>query len=136
MKRNTVVKSNTALYCSIAAAVIVVFLHVLWTHTAYQWVLNELFIWGFLGLVVINILLFLLPLCGALRAFLKSSAKSESHCEDSKKAEEKLASALQGDIVAHRGMPAWARIGIAVCIGLIAGSFLGFILHHNIFRVL
>ena len=129
-------KRNTAFYCSIVTTVIVAFLHILWTHTVYQWVLNELFIWGFLGLAVINILLFMLPLSGALRVFLKSSVKSESNGKDSKKAEEKLAATLQGDTIAHRGMPAWARIGIAVCIGLIAGSFLGFILHHNIFRVL
>jgi hypothetical protein len=132
-----VMKRNTALYCSIATTVIVACLHILWSHSeSYRWILNELFIWGFLGLAVINILLFVLPLCSGLRTFLKSSAKSESHGEDRTKAEEKLAATLQGDTVARRGMPAWARIGIAVCIGLIAGSILGFIVNKNIHRIL
>jgi hypothetical protein len=124
---------NTIRYSFIATTVIVAFLKIWWSHNeSRQWILNELFIWGFLGLAVINILLFVIPMCIGIFTLRKNSVKSESQKRQGEKNEKKLTSLLKGDTISHRGMPSWAKIGIAVCIGLIVGSILGFIVNKNI----
>ena len=89
---------------------------------------NSLFIWGFLGLACINILLFVIPLCIGLGRLMKSDAKGDSQKQESQRDEKELKELLEGDSVVKREMPAWARIGVTICIGLIAGSILGYIL--------
>jgi hypothetical protein len=95
-------------------------------------IVNELFIWGFLGLVVINILLFVTSLFSGLGSLRKSRAKEDSQQQEGQDNEKALEELLQGKNITQQKMPRWARIGIAVCIGLIFGSILGFILNRII----
>ncbi len=126
------VKKST-IFVFTAAVVIVAALHILLPYTGLgKVIVNELFIWGFLGLVVINILLFVISLCSGLGSLRKGGAKEDSQQQEGQKNEKALEELLQGKNVTQQKLPCWARIGIAVCIGLIFGSIMGFILNRII----
>ena len=89
---------------------------------------NLLFVGPFLGLVWINILLFALPVCIGLVRMIKDGLKENTQKQD----EKELKELLQGNRIGKSEMPAWARIGVVICIGLIAGSILGYTLENII----
>jgi len=61
--------------------------------------------------------------------------KGESQDQKDQEDEKALEELLQGDSLAKCRMPSWARIGITICVGLIAGSVLGFVLNRIIAQV-
>jgi hypothetical protein len=116
--------------------VLVALLHLLRPHIELnKSILNILFGWPFLGLILINVLLFVTSLCGGFGGLKKSRMKGELQNQKDQEDEKALERLLQGDSVVNCRMPSWARIGIAICIGLIAGSVLGFVLNRIITQV-
>ena len=115
------------IYIFIIVAISIAFLRISQPYTGLnQAVLNVLFGWGFLGLLLINILLFLNSMFGSIQNL--RNEKDGSPERKDKKTEKILGPILQGSHVFQSKMPFWANLGITICIGLIAGSVLGWLI--------
>lgn len=124
-RRSTIITFSTSI-------VIVMTLQILLPYSGLgKIILNGLFIWGFLGLVFINILLFAIPLCVGLINMNRKRTSGKSKEQEDQENEKELKRLLYAENVTEEKMPRWANIGITVCIGIIAGSVLGFVLNRT-----
>jgi hypothetical protein len=113
---------------AIVTAVVVVLLHFIGRYTeAIRPVLNSLLYCGIFGLVFINIGLFVVPLFAWLWNHHEKQQKEEAKEQVTEEEERELRSLLQGERIGEQEMPRWARNGIAICIGLLIGSGIGFL---------
>jgi hypothetical protein len=105
---------------------LIIILQVCQIHSDFlQPTLNILFIWGFLGLVVINILLFVFPLCKGLIGVKLDKSKTGSDAKRNCMAQEELKPIIDGETVGEGKLPRWAIVGIEISIGLLVGSIIG-----------
>ena len=119
-------------------SLVIVIVHIGYLYLKFnESILNIIFIWGFLGPLLLNIFVFVRTFfvgISTVDEILDDEKLSASEIEE--KTEEVLAPVLQGEVVARGKGDFVVRVLMSIFVGMLLGSILGWLIRQTLERFL